>query len=59
MFVEKYKIKDEKTQQYYTENENVLVIEDKLIAEEKAKDLNMKDSNNSYIVESFIDTEEF
>lgn len=59
MFVEKYKIKDEKTQQYYKEQENVLVIEDKMIAEEKAKELNSQDSNNSYIIEAFIDMEEF
>ena len=59
MFVEKYKIKDEKTQQYYKENESDLIIEDKLIAEEKVKELNTRDSNNSFIVESFIDMEEF
>ena len=59
MFVEKYKVKNEKTQEYYTENDNIVVYEDKLLAEEKVKQLNEGNEENRYIVDSFIDTEEF
>ena len=59
MFVEKYKVKNEKTQGYYTENDNIVVYEDKLLAEEKAKQLNEGNEKNEYVIDSFIDTEEF
>lgn len=60
MFVEKYKIKSKKTQEYYGESkDNVLIIEDRAQAEETVKNLNTQAQDDEYEVEAFIDNEEF
>jgi len=60
MFVEKYKIKSKKTQEYYCESkDNVLIVEDRAQAEDIVKNLNTQAQDDEYEVEAFIDNEEF